>query len=97
MGPFIIAMKIYIIINSNCEGNNFIGCFDSLEKAKEANTRYLQDKEKKEREMWEDAPSDQYTKEDIENTINTMLEWDKTHIREVELNTISIGDQVDVY
>jgi hypothetical protein len=33
-------MKVYVLINSNHEGFNFLGVFDSKEKAEEAGSLY---------------------------------------------------------
>lgn len=75
-------MKVYCIINSNPEGYNLIGIYDTEE---EANTQceLINKQNRKEREeLYADAEMDEETKR-----LYIEMNWDDCHIIPFELNT----------
>lgn len=79
-------MKLYILINSNPEGNNFRGVYDTKEAA-EAEAKAWNDQEKRENRLMYRDESIFKTKEALDKHIEIMCEWDKVEVIEYELNT----------
>ena len=76
-------MKVYCIINSNAEGSNFIGVYDSKAKA-DRECQAINDQLNIEAEAMNREELKQYGKIRFDHTT---FRWDHCHVIEQEMNT----------
>ena len=76
-------MKVFVLINSNNEGYNFLGVFDSREKAEEAGNLYRIRRDARTRDIF----SGSGTKE-LEEALRFDRSWYGHIIHEYEMNDL---------
>jgi hypothetical protein len=78
-------MKVYVLINSNHEGFNFLGVFDSKEKAEEAGSLYRARRDARIKEDWHE-PNLAY--DELQEQLDFDRDWYCHEIYEYTMNDL---------